>query len=183
MKKSSKILLTIAGILLLILGVICLFKPVETLFASAWLIGLITLISGLMMLLFTFRTQMFLPNSGTRMLSGLLQMFLGIFFLSHNVSLTAALPYVFAIWVVVEGITLFIESFDFKRFGFSFWWCIMLLGLAAAVLGFFGLSNPAAAGRTLTVLIGLGIIANAICYLIALAGLDKLVTKVKEVVE
>lgn len=183
MKKGSKFLLIIAGILFIALGVICLFKPVETLFASAWLIGVITLISGVSMLMFTFRTQQFLPNSGTRMLSGLLQMFLGIFFLSNSVALTAALPIVFAIWVIIEGVMLFIESFDFKKFGFKYWWCMMLLGIAAAVLGIFGLQNPMAAGKTLTVLIGLGIIANGICYLVAICGIDKFVTRVKEVVE
>lgn len=182
MKKSSKILLTLAGLLLIVLGVICLFKPAETLFASAWMIGCFTLISGLSMLLFTFRTQQFLPNSGTRMLSALLQMFLGIFFLSNSALLTASLPIVFAIWVTIEGIMLFIESFDFKKYGFSYWWCMLLLGIAAAVLGIFGLHNPVAAGKTLSVLIGLGIIFNGVCYLIALGGLDKFFTRVKDVV-
>lgn len=183
MKKRAKILLTLAGVLLVVLGVICLFKPVETLLASAWIIGCMTLISGLLTLLFTFHTQMFLPNSGTRMLSGLLQMLLGIFFLCNNAALAASLPIVFAIWVMVEGIVLFIESFDFKKFGFGFWWFIMLLGLAAAVLGVFGLCNLEATGKTLSILIGLAIIANGISYLVALAGIDKFITKVKEVVK
>lgn len=183
MKKGSKFLLVMAGLLLIALGVVCMIRPAETLFASAWMIGIFTMLSGLFTLMFTFRTQHFLPNSGTRMLSGLLQMFLGLFFLSNNFALTSALPIVFAIWVIIEGITLFIESFDFKKFGFGFWWCIMLLGLAAAVLGFFGLRNPVAAGKTLSVLIGLGILVNGVCYLVALSGLDKLMTRVKEITE
>lgn len=183
MKKGSKFLLVMAGLLLIALGVVCMIRPAETLFASAWMIGLFTMLSGLFTLMFTFRTQHFLPNSGTRMLSGLLQMFLGVFFLCNNFALTASLPIVFAVWVIIEGMTLFIESFDFKKFGFGFWWCIMLLGLAAAVLGFFGLRNPVAAGKTLSVLIGLGILANGVCYLVALSGLDKMLTRVKEITE
>lgn len=183
MKKSTMIMLAIAGILLVVLGVVCLFKPAETLFASAWLIGFMTLVSGLATLLFTFRTQKFLPNSGTRMLSGLLQMFLGIFFLCNNMAVAISLPIVFCIWVIIEGIMLFIESFDFKKFGFGFWWCIMLLGIAAAVLGYFGLFNFEAAGKTLSVLIGLGIIFNGVCYLVAIAGINKFLKPLKEITE
>lgn len=173
MKNSTKILLCCTGVLLIILGVVCICKPAETLFASAWLIGLLTLISGISTLIFTLNTQRFLPNSGTRMLSALLQIFIGIFFLAHNAALTASLPLVFAIWVIIEGIMLAIESFDFKQVGFSYWWVICLLGVAAAVLGFLGLRNPVAAGKTLTLLIGLGVIANGISYLVAVSGINK----------
>ena len=180
MKNSTKILLCCAGVLLIVLGVVCICNPAETLFASAWLIGLLTLVSGIATLVFTLNTQRFLPNSGTRMLSSLLQIFLGIFFLVHKAALTATLPIVFAIWVIIEGVTLAIESFDFKQVGFRFWWVICLLGVAAAVLGFFGLKDPATAGKTLTVLIGLGIIANGASYLVALTGVNKFEKRVKD---
>ncbi len=173
MKNSTKILLVCTGILLIALGVVCICNPVETLFASAWLIGLLTLTAGISTMIFTFMTQRFLPNSGTRMLSALLQILLGIFFLVHNGALTASLPLVFAIWVIVEGITLTIESFDFKKVGFGMWWCMCLLGIAGVVLGFLGLRDPITAGKTLTTLIGLGIIANGLFYLVAFFGIKK----------
>ncbi len=183
MKTSTKIFLACSGILLIALGVVCICNPAETLFASAWLIGLFTLLSGIGQLIFTFKTQAFLPNSGTRMLSSLLQIFLGIFFLANKYALTASLPVVFAIWVLVEGIMLAIESFDFKRVGFSAWWALLLLGLAAAVLGYLGLRNPVAAGSTLTTLIGLAVIFNGASYLVALAGVNKFERVVKEIVQ
>jgi len=180
MKKSTKIWLAIAGVALVVLGVVCLCKPVETLFASVWLLGCIILMSGLFTLIFTFRTQMFLPNSGTRMLSSLLQIFLGIFFLASTPAVAASLPFVFAFWVMVEGITLIIEAFDFRKVGFSYWWCICLLGLVAAVLGILGFVYPKAAGTTLTVLIGIGIILNGLAYLVALAGIHKFENRLNE---
>ncbi len=173
MKNGTKILLACSGLLLVALGIVCICNPVETLFASAWLIGLLTLISGIMTLIFTFQTQMFLPNSGTRMLNALLQIILGIFFLTHKGTLTSSLPIIFAAWVMIEGVILAINSFDYKKVGFSFWWCILLLGIAGAVLGFIGLRNPIAAGTTLSTLIGLGIIASGISYLVALLGIGK----------
>lgn len=180
MKKSSKIWLAIAGVALIASGVVCLGKPLETLFASAWLLGCIVLLSGVFTLIFTFRTQRFLPNSGTRMLSGLVQIFLGLFFLVNNPAVAVSLPFVFAFWVLVEGVTLFIESFDFRKFGFGNWWCICILGIVAAVFGILGLLYPNAAGLTLTILIGIGIILNGVAYLVALFGVNKFERNVKD---
>jgi len=183
MKKSYKIWLAIAGVALIALGIVCFCYPVETLFTGAWFLGCLILLSGIFTLVFTIRTQKFLPNSGTRMLSSLLQIFLGVFFLCHNDAVTASLPFVFAFWVMIEGITLFIESFDFKKFGFSFWWCIMILGIAAAVLGILGLRNPVAAAGTLVALIGISIILNGVAYLVALFGINKFEHNVREFVD
>ena len=183
MNKGTKILLACAGLLLVALGIYCICRPTQTLFASAWLIGLFTLLSGIATLIFTFKTQMFLPNSGTRMLSGLLQIIIGIVFLSNKLLLTVSLPVVFAIWVIIEGVTLAIESFDFKKVGFRGWWCILILGIAAAVLGVSGLRNPADAGRVLSTLIGIGIAATGISYLVALAGISLFQSHVKKLFE
>ena len=68
-KTSTKILLAVAGILLIVLGIVCIANPAATLFSTAWMIGCLTLVSGIAELIFTFKTQAFLPNSGTRMLS------------------------------------------------------------------------------------------------------------------
>jgi len=173
MKTSSKIYLAAAGLLLVILGIVCICNPADTLFASAWIIGLMTLLSGIATLVFTLNTQLFIPNSGTRMLSALLQIFLGIFFLSHKGTLTLSLPIVFSVWVMVEGIVLAVDSFDYKKVGFNGWWCILLLGCAAAVLGFFGLRRPDAAGMTLSTLIGLAVIFSGLAHFVALAGAKK----------
>lgn len=173
MKKSTKILLVITGILLIALGIICITKPAETLFATAWLIGIFTLISGISTLVFTFRTQRFLPNSGSRMLSGLFQIFIGIFFLCNIFATTGALPFVFALWIMMEGVVIAIQSFDFKKVGFSYWWALLLLGIAGAVLGFFGLRYPIISGTVLSTLIGLGIIVNGIAYLVLFSGIKK----------
>ena len=179
MKKSSKIWLAIAGIALIALGIVCFCYPVQTLEGSAWLLGCLILLSGIFTLAFTFRTQKFLPNSGTRMLSSLLQIFIGIFFLCNNWAVTASLPFVFAFWVMIEGITLFIESFDFKKFGFANWWC-MILGIAIAVLGILGLRNPMASAGTLVAVIGIGLILAGISYIVALFGINKFEKNVKE---
>ena len=181
MDKGTKIWLAIAGILLIVLGVVCICEPTSTLFATAWLIGCLTLFSGISKMIFTFRTQAFMPNSGSRMLSGLLQILLGIFFLANSLFVAVSLPIVFALWVMVEGVIIAIQSFDYKKFGFQYWWVLLLLGICAVVLGVLGLKNPDVSAVTLSTLIGLGVIALGVAYICALCGIKKFEKKVEEV--
>ena len=181
MSKSTKIWLGIAGCLLVILGIVCICKPAGTLFATAWLIGCFTLISGISKLIFTVRTEAFLPNSGSRMLSAILQILLGVAFLVFNVALTASLPIVFALWVMVEGVIIAVQSFDYKRVGFPYWWVMLLLGICGAVLSVFFMRNPVDSAVTLSTLIGLGIIALGVSYIVALVGIKKFEKRIEEV--
>lgn len=180
MEKSTKIWLIVSGLLFIVLGILCFCFPAEALFTTAWMIGCFTLFAGVSRLVFTIRTQAFLPNSGTRMLSALLQIVIGIFFLCNNIFVSMSLPLVFAVWVIVEGISVAVQSFDYKRFGFGNWWVLFILGIAAAVLGCFGLKYYDIAGRTLSILIGLSVIAVGIAYLCAYTGIHRLEKGVEE---
>lgn len=173
MKTSTKIWLVISGILLVILGVLCIAKPAATLFTAAWLIGCFTLIAGISKMMFAFKTQSFLPNSGTRMLSSLLQIIIGILFLCNNIFVAISIPIVFALWVLTEGVIVAIQSFDYKKVGFSSWWCMLVFGIAAAILGVFGLYHLEATGDIIAILIGIGIIITGIAYLVAFRGVNR----------
>lgn len=179
--KSTKIWLAIAGILFIILGIACICSPTETIFAAAWLIGIFTLLSGIIKLVFTFYTQAFLPNSASRALSAVLQIILGCIILGNEIFVAISLPIIFALWVIVESVTMAIQSFDYKRIGFPHWWCILLLGIAGTVLGIMGLKNPDTTAATLSVFIGIGIIAIGAAYLMAVRGINKFEAKVDKV--
>ena len=173
MDKSTKIWLVISGILLVALGILCIAKPAATLFATAWLIGCFTLFSGISRLVFTFRTERFMPNSGTRMLSAILQILIGIIFLCNNIFVAISIPIVCAMWVIFEGVIIFIQSFDFKKVGFGSWWMLMILGILVVVLGVLGLYNVEVTGNIVAILIGVGIIAMGVAYLLAYSGIHK----------
>ena len=168
MKNSSKIWLAIAGILLVALGVVCITKPAATLFTTAWV-----------KLMFTFKTQAFLPNSGSRALSAVLEIIIGIIFLGNNLFLAISLPVIFAMWVLFESVIIAVDSFDYKRVGFPGWFVILLLGICGIVLGILGLKNPDITARTLSTLIGLGVIAMGAAYLFALLGITRFEKKVE----
>lgn len=174
MKKGTKIWICLAGILFIALGVICIIRPDITLLSSAWLLGIMTLFAGISKLVFTFKTQAFMPNSGSRMLISLLEIFFGCFFLFHIFETTMSLPVMFAFMVIIEGISAAAQSFEFKKIGFSYWWAILLLGIVAIVLGILGLKNYDVAAKTLSTLIGLSIIITGVAHILAMVGVSKL---------
>ena len=178
MKKSTKVWLAIIGILLIALGVYCLCKPASTLFSTAILIGILTLVTGIAKIVFTFKTQAFMPNSGTRMLSGLFLVILGIIFLVQKVFLTISLPVVFTLWVLVEGVIIAVQSFDYKKSGFKYWWVIFVLGIVGAISGVLGLRDPNVSAITLSILIGIGIIILGAAHLVALCGVKQIENQV-----
>ena len=181
MKKCTKFWLAVAGILLVALGVLCICRPAATLFSTAWMIGLLTLFAGISKLVFTFRTQSFMPNSATRLLSGLLLVIMGIIFLGNKIFLTFSLPVIFAMWVLFEGVMIAVQSFDYKKVHFPYWWVILLLGIVGAVFGVLGLKNPDVSAVTLSTMIGAGIIVLGLAHLFALCGIKKIENQVDTV--
>ena len=82
-------------------------------------------------------------------------------------------------WVLFESVIIAVDSFDYKRVGFPGWFVILLLGICGIVLGILGLKNPDITARTLSTLIGLGVIAMGAAYLFALLGITRFEKKVE----
>lgn len=180
MKKSDNIWLAIAGILLVVLGILCICKPATTLFAAAWVIGCFTLISGIVKLVFTFKTQAFIPNSASRAISAILLIIVGLIFLCNNFFVASSLPVIFILWILIESIIITIESFDYKKIGFPYWWIILILGIVGIILGIIGLRDPSISAVALTTLIGIAIISMGAGYLVGLSAINRFEEVVKE---
>ena len=183
MKKSIKIWLCIAGILLIALGVYFLINPNITLVSAAYVLGFLTLFTGISKLVFTFKTQAFMPNSGTRMLMGLLDVFFGCFFLFNLLGTAASLPFVFALWVIIEGVGIIVASFDYKKVGFPYWWALLLLGIIGVLLGILGFRNMDVTAVTLSTLISISVILFGVAHILAVAGVTRFEKAIKDQVQ
>jgi uncharacterized membrane protein HdeD (DUF308 family) len=183
MKTGKKIWLCITGILLIILGVYFIIRPDVTLVSAAYVLGFLTLFTGIFKLVFTLRTQAFMPNSGTRMLSALLDILFGCFFLFNLLGTAASLPFVFAIWVIIEGISVIVASFEYKKVGFTYWWALLLLGIVGVVLGILGLKNMAVTAVTLSTLISISVILFGLAHILAVAGVSRFEKNVKDQIQ
>lgn len=172
--------MSLAGVALVALGVVCLVNSGATLLSLAWVIGLIFLFAGCSEFVAWCRLHRFMPQGGLIFLSALLQVVVGVFFLVHPASLMVALPFIFAFFVLFEGIRIAIESFDFKQVGFRYWWILFLFGLLAAAFGIYGLYRPAVSAETLTILVSIGIILAGVGYWGMIYGINRCERKLKQ---
>lgn len=173
MLPSRKIFMGITGLALIALGVVCISKPLATVISLAWVLGIVTLISGIATFFNWINLKRYLHQSGTILLSAVLQIILGIVFLNNSLAVTAILPIVFAIFLVIEGACLAIRSFDYKAVGFKAWWVNLLLGILAAVLGCLSLTIPGVGGASLSAVVGIGFILVGLVYLFAIYAVNR----------
>lgn len=181
MKKVNAYLL-ITAVLLIVLGVICIFNPKNAFDSIAWLMGVIVLLSGVVTLLFGLRSQQYLPNAGSTTLLAVFQIVVGLM-LSCNWLVRESLIVVFSMWVLLEGVSLGVLSYDYKRSGYDKWWLMTILGGLSVIFGFLALRNPVETGAFLGVLLGIGILANGVIRMVAFFGIKSIGAKIQDEVE
>ena len=113
----------------------------------------------------------------------MLDILFGCFFLFNLLGTAASLPFVFAIWVIIEGISVIVASFDYKKVGFTYWWALLLLGIVGVVLGILGLKNMGITAATLSTLISIAVILFGVSHILAVAGVNRFEKVVDEQVK
>ena len=181
--KKVNLYLIVTALLLIVLGVICILNPGESFVAMASIIGLLILLTGVFGLLFGLKAQKYLPNAGSTTLLAMFQIVVGVLFVCNGLIAAESLVVVFAIWVMFEGISLAVLSFDYKRAGYDRWWLMALLGLCSLILGFFALRKPAGVGTIFGVLLGVGIFANGIERIVAITALKRIQNRIRDLKE
>ncbi len=157
----------LSGGILVVLGVLCIAQPGAALASVAWIVGLLTLASGVSSLLFALRAEAFLPNAGTRTLCAIFRIVLGLLFLCNGILLAVSLAVLFAFWIVFESLRLIVQALSLRRAGTGGWQFACGLGIGGVLLGVGILRQPETAVATLGTLIGLAVLAAGSFRLIA----------------
>lgn len=184
MKTSTKIWMCLGGCSLVVLGILCILYPGGTLLSLAWALGLMLVVSGCSTFGAWATLRRINPFSGLTFLAALLQVFLGIVLLINPAPLAIAIPFVFAFWVLYEGLNLLLDSINYKRLGFSKWWLLCLLSVLVICAGCYGLFyDPAASATTVAWLVGIGIILDGIGYWVKVAAVNRVENKLHKLAD
>ncbi len=177
MKKSTKIWMCLAGIALVVLGVLCIVYPMATNATLSCIFGLIFFMAGCAAMGAWFRLRRLVPQSGLMFISALLQMILGCLIVINPAPIMAALPFLFAFWLMVEGINLMVSSFDFKDLHFKHWWALLCIGILATCFGAWCLFNPKVSAEAVAVIVGVGIILYGVGYWVRIYAINRVEKK------
>lgn len=164
MKKILRVLWLISGILLILAGVYCLFNPGAALVSIAYLVGISVLFDGISSLILFFAAHRELSGPGWILFDGIISTVMGILLLFTNLFafVATALPWIFAVWVILKGIVAFLHSFDLKKLGGPFWYILTIIGVLCAIFGVVSMIRPIVGAIALSIIIGIYLIGTGI---------------------
>ncbi len=142
----------IAGIIMIILGLYVWFNPVASLLGLALYLGIAFIVVGAGYFLASFSYR-----SGWYLVVGLLDIFVGVIFVSNLGVSAATLPIIFALWCLAVGVVQLANSFELRRDSYAWGWT-MGIGILGILFAFLILVYPAIGAITITTLMGLYII-------------------------
>ena len=174
MSTSSKVFIAISGILFIIAGIMCLASPGATLLSLAFILGFFTLVSGILSLCFYFNGFKAAEGSGFVLFASIADILIGLFLLGHQVFVAAAIPFVFASWILVAGVLAVVHAIDFKRAGYPGWHVLLIFGILTVIFAICSFVDPEISAFTITFMVGFALISRGVNRFVFLAGVKKL---------
>ncbi len=147
--------LLLISLLLIIGGIYVLFHPMAALLASAFMIGFVFVALGVGYLLLYGQVKTYWALG-----LGILDLFIGIVFLSNMGVSAASMPIIFALWILFVGISQLTVGLDLKKLssnakGWKWWAASGVFGILFALLIFL---FPAVGALSITVVFGIYLI-------------------------
>ena len=156
-------LLAVAGILCIALGVVVFAFPLESYVTLAILFGVLLLIVGAAKLIAASTSANFFMMRGYVIVSGVLDLLIGIFLCVYPGVTLIALPIMMGFWMMYNSFVLIGFSGDFDTFGIPGAGWVIGGGILLLILSILVLVNPFGAGiATVVVLAGIGLIVFGI---------------------
>lgn len=164
MGKLGRVLWLFFGILLILSGIATLFNPIETVLMLAYIIGFLTIFSGISAIFYFFSLR---DKSGSTLilLDGIVSTICGIIIISHLQISGAFIPYMVAFFVIVRGVVAISSSIELKKLGYSQWGLSILSGILTLIAGIILTFNPILGAVYVSVVLGLCLILYGIITL------------------
>jgi uncharacterized membrane protein HdeD (DUF308 family) len=143
----------VSGIVMVILGLLIWANPLSSLYAMAIYLGAVMFVLGCGYVAFSFSQY-----SGWYLVVGLLDIFVGLIFLTHLGLTVQTLPIIFALWFLATGTMQISAAFDIKKIGLPWIWS-MISGLLGVALAFFVLVYQNFGEYALVLTIGFYVVA------------------------
>lgn len=177
--KKRKTSVILASIITIALGIVLILKPVGATVMICKVVGFLLLMSGL------FVTGSYFLNmseniGGATLITGLIQLALGLWVTLRSENFVQFLTVVIGFVVLVHSFGFFQNSFELKRFGYRFWWLILIIAVIMLIFGIITVAAPFGTVALTMVLAGISLVFDGISSAIAVWKVDRFVRGVRE---
>lgn len=165
MKKSTTVLWFLASILMIVAGIVCFCLPVDTTMSVfAYVVGAIVLIIGIVEIVGFFTTAGFV-GGGAFLADGIITTLLGIILLANKGVVAGFIPFIFAMWFIIEGISELSLSISASKYRVPYWWTLLIFSILEILFGFLTFFDPIGGAISMTIMVGVFLITHGISML------------------
>lgn len=143
------------GLLFVIASLVSFNNPDSSLKAVVYVFAIAAVLKGIFELFFRRKLHEFTNQKSTLlMILGIFDLLIGVFLLFNTNAGLLALPYIFAIWFIVDSIMGLVGADIYKVNGSSYYWFILIVNIIGIIVGIMLLFNPIVSAFTLAFLVG-----------------------------
>lgn len=135
------------GILFVIVAIISFSTPLANLGALAYAFAFVAIFNGIWLII--NRSQHTL-----RLVAGIIDIIIGIFILFNITAAVIALPYIFAIWFILDSLFRLLTVGVTRLFGTGYFVLSLILNILGIIVGIMLLFSPALSASILSFLVG-----------------------------
>ena len=169
----------IRGVVLIILAILVFRHPLGALVGIAMYLSISLLFIGITQVFISIAAKDTQENWGRTLAVGLIDIFIAFILLSNPAVTAATLPFVVGFWLIVAGVMHFVNAFQDKKEGASYWWLGLIGGVFTIFIGFVLTNNLLAGTLAITYWIGFGFMLAGIVNIGLAIGLKSLKTRIE----
>lgn len=156
------------GVLFILIGFVAFWDPVGNLLSLTVIFGVVALIKGIYELFFRRLVREYIGFSSVWLtVLGIVDLVIGILFLFNLYKGMMVLPYLFAIWMIVDSVFNLLMLEYYKAEGKNQYWFALIVSIITICIGVFLFVRPIVAALTLSFLVGIYFIWFGILMLIS----------------
>lgn len=154
------------GVVFIIMSLVAFKNPGSDLMAIAMVFGIGAIAKGISEIMFRRTLDVYTGYKANGVLVlGILDIIIGVYLLFNLQASILALPYVFAIWFIVDSFFTIFTSDYAKILGKSTYYFTIIGGVVGVILGIMLFVNPVVAALTLSFLVGFYFMWTGIMYI------------------
>jgi len=165
--KSNWVML-LAGALMVIFGIFALANPTATFLTLAVLLGIVSIIGGLMLIYTYYKNREVMTFSlRANLVLGVILLIVGIVFLARPDFAAKVFAFVIAVWFIFAAVLNLKRVKLLREFGQGLYGFNIVLNILLLLGGILLLINPLIVGVSIALLLGLSLLLCGVAYLIA----------------
>ena len=154
----------VKGLLLIAAGIAIFARPVAGYVGLSILFTIVIITSGIAQVVFATSNKDLLKGWGWTLVSGILDIAIGIYLAMYPLVTMATLPFFVGFWLIFKSFYLMGASFDLNDLGLSGWGWMLFGGFLVLLAGFYIIYYPVAGALYIVAVSGTAFILAGILY-------------------